>query len=598
MTVPTPPRIAQIGKQPIIDYVTKDYTGFRQGMLDLIPLLLPNWTDRSESDFGVVLIEMFAYVADILSYYQDRVANEAYLSTATQRRSVIELLRLIDYQVDPGLSAGALLHVDVTVDASLAANQLPYRVKTTSIPDQPDRTFELTQPASFTVRNNAIAVPDKLKAGSQTMQLPSASHALGRGDTVYLEEKTPGSLTRRTAPLQIVDVRNVGSINGVDSDQISWLPPLAEAYGDPANTRLRGNNVVVSHGEKIGDEPTYVGDGTPSQAFTLTRKPVTFRLRAPGTGRRRSAPELEVSVDGVLWDLVDSFFGSLPFDTHYTVTVDENDFLTVRFGTGQRGAIVPAGVQVNAVYRVGLGQSGNVGPDTITVPVSSVAAIKAVSNPFHAEGGADRESTEEAKISGPGSVISQDRAVTLQDYELLSKAFPGVGKAHARVGLRGGYKVVQVYIVPEDTTGEMPPPLPSADLKDALKQSLEARMPVNRMAGVDVLDPTYVGIDIAVDIHVKGDASSSVVRGDVQTVLQNLFSFSQVEFGAAVRVGDIYATLFPIAGISFTQLRRLARSGAPQTTVVTACDLQDVAILENELPFAGLFTINMIGGGP
>src|SRR4051812_44587271 len=99
----------QAGRQPVIDYVTKDYDGFRQAMLSQIPLLLPNWKSRGESDFGVVLIELFAYVADILSYYQDRIANEAYLSTATQRRSVTELLRLIGCQIDPGLAASVLV---------------------------------------------------------------------------------------------------------------------------------------------------------------------------------------------------------------------------------------------------------------------------------------------------------------------------------------------------------------------------------------------------------------------------------------------------------------------------------------------------------
>jgi len=53
MPAPTPPAILQIGKRPIIDYVTKDYDGFREGMLALIPQLLPNWSDRSDSDFGV-----------------------------------------------------------------------------------------------------------------------------------------------------------------------------------------------------------------------------------------------------------------------------------------------------------------------------------------------------------------------------------------------------------------------------------------------------------------------------------------------------------------------------------------------------------------
>jgi len=68
MASPEPATLITLRRQPVIDYVTKDYDGFRQGMLNQIPLLLPNWTDRSETDFGVVLIELFAYAADILSY--------------------------------------------------------------------------------------------------------------------------------------------------------------------------------------------------------------------------------------------------------------------------------------------------------------------------------------------------------------------------------------------------------------------------------------------------------------------------------------------------------------------------------------------------
>ena len=71
-----------------IDYLAKDYSSFRQALLDFIPTRLPAWTERSEADLGMMLLELFAYTGDNLSYMQDRVANEAYLSTATQRRSV------------------------------------------------------------------------------------------------------------------------------------------------------------------------------------------------------------------------------------------------------------------------------------------------------------------------------------------------------------------------------------------------------------------------------------------------------------------------------------------------------------------------------
>ena len=70
-----------VGSRQVIDYLARDYASFRRALIDLIPSKLPEWTDRSEADFGVVLIELFAYMADILSYYQDRIANEAFLTT-------------------------------------------------------------------------------------------------------------------------------------------------------------------------------------------------------------------------------------------------------------------------------------------------------------------------------------------------------------------------------------------------------------------------------------------------------------------------------------------------------------------------------------
>jgi uncharacterized phage protein gp47/JayE len=583
MPAPTPPRILQIGKRPIIDYVTKDYEGFREAMLALIPQLLPSWSDRSESDFGVVLIDLFAYVADILSYYQDRVANEAYLGTATQRRSVAELLRLIDYQIDPGLAARALLHLEVTSDVIITTSSLPYRVRAGGIPGEADRIFEVTRPVTLALRNNTIALGAALTVGQTSIILPSAAHALGRGDVVYLEEA--GTPVHRSPPLVLADVRPVSA----SSDAIVWDVPLPEAFG--ANVVLKGNNVMATHGETISDEPIFVGDGTPRQTFRLSRHPITHLL-ASGSSRRRSRPEVQVTVDGVPWELTDSFFDSGPFDPHFAVSIDENDVLTVRFGTGQRGAVLPAGAQVKAIYRVGIGRAGNVGPGAINVPITSVAQVASVSNPFSAEGGAERETVEEAKVSGPGRVITQNRAVTLQDYELLAKAFPGVGKAKARVGLRGGYKAVQVFVVPEDA-GTIPPPMPSAELKEALRQELESRQPVNRMAGVEVLDPVYVAIDVAVDVHVNADASASAVKDLVRGALQDLLAFAQVDFGSVLRVGDVYAALYPLPGISYVQVRRLARSASSGGT-----DLEDVAVGDREVPFRGQLTVLSFGGLP
>src|SRR5919112_5129761 len=77
---------------------------------------------RDDDDFAVALLDAWAMVADVLTFYQERIANESYLRTATERRSILELARLIGYE--PGTGVAASTHLAFTLeDAPGAAGQ-------------------------------------------------------------------------------------------------------------------------------------------------------------------------------------------------------------------------------------------------------------------------------------------------------------------------------------------------------------------------------------------------------------------------------------------------------------------------------------------
>jgi hypothetical protein len=97
---------------PLIDYLAKDYASFRQALLDRLPVLVPGWTEQHEADLGVTLVELLAYAGDLLSYYQDSVANEAFLPTARRRVSVRRHARLVDYAMHDGASARAFVQFE------------------------------------------------------------------------------------------------------------------------------------------------------------------------------------------------------------------------------------------------------------------------------------------------------------------------------------------------------------------------------------------------------------------------------------------------------------------------------------------------------
>ncbi len=107
---------------PEISYLAKDYASFRQLILDRLALVMPDWPDWKEShvpDIGVALVELFAYVGDHLSYYQDAVATEGYLDTARQRISVRRHARLVDYRMHEGCNARAWVTVETGSDLQL-----------------------------------------------------------------------------------------------------------------------------------------------------------------------------------------------------------------------------------------------------------------------------------------------------------------------------------------------------------------------------------------------------------------------------------------------------------------------------------------------
>lgn len=97
--------------EPDINYLAKDFGGFRQVMLDRMAVLAPAWSETHPSDIGIALVELLAYAADHLSYQQDAAGTEAYIGKARSRISLRRHARLVDYKVDEGSNARTWLYV-------------------------------------------------------------------------------------------------------------------------------------------------------------------------------------------------------------------------------------------------------------------------------------------------------------------------------------------------------------------------------------------------------------------------------------------------------------------------------------------------------
>ena len=129
--------------RPNVDYSTRDYEGFRSDMLDLLVQKIPEYTDLSSSDFGVVLIELVAHGLDVLSYYNDKVANEVFLDTAKERENVIMLAKRLGYEIQDSTPSRFRQVFEILPQEEDFIIPSGFKVKATSDKIEPEVIFEL-----------------------------------------------------------------------------------------------------------------------------------------------------------------------------------------------------------------------------------------------------------------------------------------------------------------------------------------------------------------------------------------------------------------------------------------------------------------------
>jgi hypothetical protein len=522
----------------VIDYLARDYNSFRQAMIDLIPAKLPEWTDRSEADFGIALLELFAYMADILSYYQDRIANEAFLNTAQERRSVINHLRLIGYEMAPAAAASTKLNLIV---------------------------------------GNNVIQPFEVRKGDQF-----ATKSGKERKSVTFEYTADKPLVIDPVSTPFVPARNP-----------DWSPL--------PNFKEFENVVPVREGKTISNEAIGVSDGRPNQRYKLAqpallrnslelvvetnpptppwrlRQNLIFSSRA-FTPEQLAALELQERIGSTL-----AFSGTA--DSDYAIETDENEVTSVIFGDGQYGRIPSSGARIIASYRSGGGTVGNVGDGQITqiskAPQLQLLGAKVI-NRSPASGGAERESIGQAIKYAPTVFGSMQRAVTAQDFVAQAKLFPGVSKARAEAT---SWNIIKLYIAP---TGQGEPPT------DVMQRDLLAYFENKRMltSFIEIESPDYVRIDIEAKVTAFGHFRNEDVQGDAEKAVRELFDFETVDFKQTLYLSKVYEKLEALPGVNSVFVQRFERVG------IVPAIAQDglIQLLENEIPVMGALVINVSGG--
>lgn len=235
---PTPLLVENRPGLTAIAYRVGTFASFREAMLRAISkqAALDRLTTRESDDSAITVLELWAAVGDVLTFYQERIANESFLRTAVHRDSVLRMVRMLDYHLRPGLAATTRLAFTVEKDHAV---RIPVGLKVMSTPGQDEvpQIFETVEPAAADWRWNRLPVLPKptlvnpLAQGRQAAFLTTdaagwqAAKRLLPKDKVVLFGGTGGG-GGGGGPFGLSDVMGSGLPLRVAAPQQLWGPPL------------------------------------------------------------------------------------------------------------------------------------------------------------------------------------------------------------------------------------------------------------------------------------------------------------------------------------------------------------------------------------
>jgi Baseplate J-like protein len=574
---PPPSGLGPADEQVAVDYLAKDFASFRQALSDFSTLRYPAWVERSEADLGVMLMEALAAVADELSYYQDRVAAESTIQTATQRLSVVRHARLVDYEPAPATTATTVLQLEVsrpgTIDTPLLFRALgadgsiiDFEVEDPAVGLAGPPAGTLPPWATVDTRWNGASLRPYywddsqrcLPVGSTTLYLAGQRLGLYGGQQLLLDTS---AATTGDPPVRELVTVSLTTVPTEIQDQLLGQPVTVVPLAAPTTqehdldcTKVAGNIVPAVQGVRRSETFTIPDPGASPAGPVVVRAGANWTARDPVADFRYSLssgplawlaapgqddgttppaqPEIVLSAEAP-WEFQRWLLGSDATDHVYTLTPEQYSAVlssngttwydydgdggtTIRFGDGTTGVSPPPGTTFTVLYRVGGGSAGNVPVGTIVTVAPGQpqgAMISGCTNPFPAAGGTDAETNAQVRARAPQQFSAEPLRV-VQTADYVAAAQSLSWVQQAGTTFRWTGSWLTVLTSADPAGSEEPTISQLASLTQLLNQ--------RRLAGYEsyVLPPRYVSIDLQITVCGLPTAFASDVQAAVLARLQ------------------------------------------------------------------------------
>lgn len=508
-----------------ISYTTRDFEGIREELIQYVrtyyPDLIQNFNDASVFS---VFLDLNAAVADNLHYHIDRSIQETVLQYAQQRSSIYNIARTYGLKLPGQRPSVALVDFSITVPALGDKEDERYlgQLRRGSQVLGAGQVFENVEDIDFASPYNSQGFPNRLKIPNFDSSNRLVNYTITKREVVVngitkVFKRVIGPSDVRPFLEIFLPEKNVLGVTSVllkDGTSYTTVPTVNEFLG--AQNRwyevdaLAEDRIFIEDPTKVSDQPGIkVGKYFQTQDRFITEyTPEGFLKMTFGGGTNTSQ------------DALDQF-------TNLGVPLN----LQLYQNNMSLGSALRANTTLFIQYRTGGGLSTNVGTNVInqvgTVSFfvngpseninQQVVGSLRCNNVTAAIGGAGQPTIEEARNYVSFNFSSQNRAVTVNDYEAIIRKMPSQFGAPAKVAITENNNKINVQILSYDTSGKL-----TSVVSNTLKQNLANYLSNYRMMNDYISIETAEVIDLSIDISVVLDSTQN--QGQVITNIVNKIS--------------------------------------------------------------------------
>ena len=537
-----------------IHYTSRNFAEIRSDLVNMVKQYYPDiFGDFNDASVGMMLLELNAAVGDMLSTNTDRMFQETQIDFAKEKKSVLSMARTFGLKIPGKRPSVTLVDFSVTVPVYGDTFDISYApiIRTGSQVNGAGKVFEVNNDIDFSNPFNINGIPNRLIIPNVDSNGNLSNYTLTKREIV--SNGTSKIFKRVLTPadvkpfLEIIlpedNVISIESVITLPGTNFTKLPMVDDFLN--LNNRwfemeaLAEDKVFIEDNSKITDNASV----RPGKWISTTRKFIReytdlgFTKIIFGGGNQDTSSLCDFDTNTALVNQIGNFINNMSLGT--TVTANSTMFIKYRVGGGSDSNVGP-----NVLTSVGLMNMNVNGPNpTINAAVKN--SIK-VNNSFPALGGKNTPSVEEIRNLVRYNFASQNRAVTIKDYQTRIAQMPGNFGVPFRCGVFEQQNKIKVYILSLDANGKLTNSSTSV-LRDNISNYLADYRMINDY--VEVTNGRIINLGFQVDLMIDKKQPQGQIISQVISDIQTYMDINKYEMGDNIYLSSLIETINNVGGV-------------------------------------------------